>query len=245
MSPWKMAAIAACALVLSASNALAAIGDSYVRVVFIHGVDGGEYVWYGAGTCAAAEMVLASYGHTVKECQQLVVVSGGTVANSYNGLIANPQLPALGELLNLGPVGQGIVIVWRPDGLPHAARIGPQGIELAPLQLPGAPAGTDIEEMQLRQGTVPQYWIDNQFIQGAQGDFEILYTTQGSAGNLLRQPFTISALTFLPVPVPCSAADLTTSGATAPGQPGFGVPDRISDLDDLGFFLNAWIRGCP
>lgn len=35
-------------------------------------------------------------------------------------------------------------------------------------------------------------------------------------------------------------ADITTSGATLPGQPGLGVPDGVVDLDDLGRFLNLW-----
>jgi len=41
----------------------------------------------------------------------------------------------------------------------------------------------------------------------------------------------------------CSPADLTTNGATLPGQPGFGVPDQVVDADDLNFFLSAWVAG--
>ncbi|MEM9066794.1 MAG: GC-type dockerin domain-anchored protein [Planctomycetota bacterium] len=44
------------------------------------------------------------------------------------------------------------------------------------------------------------------------------------------------------VPKPCSPADRTTTGATIPGQPGIGLPDGKVDLDDLGFFLNLWLR---
>ncbi|MEM9066793.1 MAG: GC-type dockerin domain-anchored protein [Planctomycetota bacterium] len=40
----------------------------------------------------------------------------------------------------------------------------------------------------------------------------------------------------------CSV-DITTSGATLSGQPGFGIPDGNVDLDDLGFFLNSWLTG--
>lgn len=40
-------------------------------------------------------------------------------------------------------------------------------------------------------------------------------------------------------------ADLTTTGATLPGQPGFGSPDGAVDLDDLGYYLNAWLLGDP
>jgi len=38
-------------------------------------------------------------------------------------------------------------------------------------------------------------------------------------------------------------ADLTTTGATLFGQPGFGVPDGVADGDDLSFFLNIWVTG--
>ncbi|MEM9066180.1 MAG: GC-type dockerin domain-anchored protein [Planctomycetota bacterium] len=43
---------------------------------------------------------------------------------------------------------------------------------------------------------------------------------------------------------PCSA-DLTTIGATLPGQPGFGSPDGQVDLDDLGFYLTGWLANEP
>ncbi|MEM9066499.1 MAG: right-handed parallel beta-helix repeat-containing protein [Planctomycetota bacterium] len=39
--------------------------------------------------------------------------------------------------------------------------------------------------------------------------------------------------------------DTTTTGATLDGQPGFGEPDGVIDLDDLGFFLGQWLAGCP
>lgn len=42
---------------------------------------------------------------------------------------------------------------------------------------------------------------------------------------------------------PCSPADLTTTGATLSGQPGFGFPDGVADFDDLGYYLNLWSAG--
>jgi len=42
---------------------------------------------------------------------------------------------------------------------------------------------------------------------------------------------------------PC-IGDVTTSGATIPGQPGFGVPDGVVDGDDLSFFIGFWQQGC-
>ncbi|MEM9066001.1 MAG: GC-type dockerin domain-anchored protein [Planctomycetota bacterium] len=44
-----------------------------------------------------------------------------------------------------------------------------------------------------------------------------------------------------PPPPPACVGDMTTTGATLVGQPGFGVPDGTIDLDDLGYYLNAWI----
>lgn len=38
----------------------------------------------------------------------------------------------------------------------------------------------------------------------------------------------------------CNEADLTTTGATLAGQPGFGVPDNLLNIDDLGYFINFW-----
>jgi len=40
-------------------------------------------------------------------------------------------------------------------------------------------------------------------------------------------------------------ADVTTTGATLAGQAGFGQPDGAVDADDLGYFLNFWLEGCP
>jgi len=38
-------------------------------------------------------------------------------------------------------------------------------------------------------------------------------------------------------------ADQTTTGATLPGQTGYGVPDGVADLDDLGFYIEDWRTG--
>ncbi|MEM9065869.1 MAG: GC-type dockerin domain-anchored protein [Planctomycetota bacterium] len=40
---------------------------------------------------------------------------------------------------------------------------------------------------------------------------------------------------------PACPGDLTTTGATLAGLPGFGVPDGIADLDDLGYYINAFV----
>ncbi|MEM9065872.1 MAG: alpha-amylase family glycosyl hydrolase [Planctomycetota bacterium] len=42
------------------------------------------------------------------------------------------------------------------------------------------------------------------------------------------------------VPPPCFV-DVTTTGATLPFTPGYGEPDGVVDLDDLGFYLNNWL----
>ncbi|MEM9066458.1 MAG: GC-type dockerin domain-anchored protein [Planctomycetota bacterium] len=41
-------------------------------------------------------------------------------------------------------------------------------------------------------------------------------------------------------PILCPA-DLTTTGATLMGQPGFAMPDGVVDLDDLGYFIGVWL----
>ncbi|MEM9066134.1 MAG: GC-type dockerin domain-anchored protein [Planctomycetota bacterium] len=46
-----------------------------------------------------------------------------------------------------------------------------------------------------------------------------------------------------PPPPTCGPADITTTGATVDGQPGFGEPDGVVDLDDLGYYLNFWLVG--
>ncbi|MEM9064072.1 MAG: GC-type dockerin domain-anchored protein [Planctomycetota bacterium] len=40
---------------------------------------------------------------------------------------------------------------------------------------------------------------------------------------------------------PDCIGDVTTTGATLPGQPGFGEPDGAADLDDLGYFLGFFL----
>lgn len=39
-----------------------------------------------------------------------------------------------------------------------------------------------------------------------------------------------------------SPFDVTTTGATLPGQVGFGVPDGSVNLDDFGFYGNGWLE---
>ncbi|MEM9065542.1 MAG: S8 family peptidase [Planctomycetota bacterium] len=38
-------------------------------------------------------------------------------------------------------------------------------------------------------------------------------------------------------------ADVTSTGGTIPGSPGYGNPDGVVDLDDLGYIVDAWISG--
>ena len=55
-----------------------------------------------------------------------------------------------------------------------------------------------------------------------------------------------ATLTFFRLAAPgMPNADVTTTGATLPNQDGFGIPDGVVDLDDLGFFLNLWLLGAP
>ncbi|MEM9065956.1 MAG: PQQ-dependent sugar dehydrogenase [Planctomycetota bacterium] len=54
----------------------------------------------------------------------------------------------------------------------------------------------------------------------------------GSSGRVFR------------IASPCEP-DLTTTGATLEGQPGFGEPDGAVDLDDLGYFLGFFLVSDP
>lgn len=53
----------------------------------------------------------------------------------------------------------------------------------------------------------------------------------GAPNPFIEDPFTI--------------ADLTTTGATLPGQPGYGIPDGEVNLDDLGYFIRSWLNAGP
>ncbi|MEM9066500.1 MAG: right-handed parallel beta-helix repeat-containing protein [Planctomycetota bacterium] len=75
-------------------------------------------------------------------------------------------------------------------------------------------------------------------------------TDPDSAGTgfpIMRLYTDHGAYEFQPT-LPCTSdcvGDTTTTGATLDGQPGFGEPDGVIDLDDLGFFLGQWLVGCP
>ena len=242
------------------SAATAAIGDNYVRVVYCSASDGGEHVYYGAGTCAHAEKVLAMFGHTFKECQQLVVVGGGTIAGHYGDILENPHKILFGgELVNVGQVGQGVVIIWRPDGLPHAIRSGPQGLEIAPLPLPHAPNGSDLENFIVARAGQPTRWIDDTIIQGIQGNFEIIYQTATTGSSPERTPFTFNTLQFTTAQLPCNPADLAPQynvldladiNAFINGfvtmDPSVDLNgDLILDLTDINLFIGSFTGGCP
>ncbi|MEM9065929.1 MAG: GC-type dockerin domain-anchored protein [Planctomycetota bacterium] len=70
------------------------------------------------------------------------------------------------------------------------------------------------------------------------GELQFDPLSQTYAGNLLFQ-----AILYAPPPPVLCVADVTTTGATLPGQPGFGEPDGAVNIDDLGYFLNAFVAG--
>ncbi|MEM9066021.1 MAG: GC-type dockerin domain-anchored protein [Planctomycetota bacterium] len=75
----------------------------------------------------------------------------------------------------------------------------------------------------------------------------ILYGSEQSGLPLVPegQQFVLLALDLINENTPrgCSPADITTTGATIVGQAGYGEPDGLSDLDDLGYYLTDWIAG--
>ncbi|MEM9064100.1 MAG: GC-type dockerin domain-anchored protein [Planctomycetota bacterium] len=66
--------------------------------------------------------------------------------------------------------------------------------------------------------------------------------TEPRAGSVFFDDVTLERLVEgPPLPGGCSPADVTTTGATLPGQPGFGEPDDTVDLDDLGYYLGFFL----
>ncbi|MEM9065989.1 MAG: GC-type dockerin domain-anchored protein [Planctomycetota bacterium] len=64
----------------------------------------------------------------------------------------------------------------------------------------------------------------------------------------LEAPFTnipASELIGFPSVTACGPADVTTTGATLPGQERYSVPDGSVDLDDLGYFIIVWLARDP
>jgi len=156
-------------------------------------------------------------------------------------------------------MGQGVVIVWRPDGLPHAVRTGPQGIEIAQLPLTNVQNGEALELFMVARGGAPTRWIDDTFIQQVQGDFEILYETPDTANPPERAAFDIASLQFVPTRLPCNHADLAldydvldlsdvsafVDGFVAMDQSVDLNGDTLLDLQDVGVFVAEFVAGCP
>ncbi|MEM9066304.1 MAG: GC-type dockerin domain-anchored protein [Planctomycetota bacterium] len=111
---------------------------------------------------------------------------------------------------------------------PHAAAVAALGLEYARTLLPVPPSPTQFYQLMANasvevDGTPPG--PDNE--EGA---------GRVDAVNLM-------GIVEAAVPQQCSEGDVTHTGATLVGQPGFGAPDGIIDLDDLGYFLNFWLPG--
>ncbi|MEM9066003.1 MAG: GC-type dockerin domain-anchored protein [Planctomycetota bacterium] len=96
-----------------------------------------------------------------------------------------------------------------------------------------AEAGTLIEDIVL------QFLRADQFELGQDGT--IYFNAEATSPLGYSGVVTVKAT---PRSTPC-IADLTTSGATLPGQSGYDEPDGKVDLDDLGFYLNDWLASAP
>ncbi|MEM9066775.1 MAG: GC-type dockerin domain-anchored protein [Planctomycetota bacterium] len=55
-----------------------------------------------------------------------------------------------------------------------------------------------------------------------------------------QNSLTVTSGTIMVMSTAC-IGDVTTTGATLQGQPGFGIPDNIVDLDDLGYYLGFFL----
>lgn len=95
------------------------------------------------------------------------------------------------------------------------------------------------------QFSIPWYTIDSGGGMSSGGGFT-LYGTIGqpdagqpmSGGNFTLYPGFWAGISR---GGPACTADLTTTGATLPGFPNYGVPDGETNIDDLGYFLNLWL----
>ncbi|MEM9064627.1 MAG: GC-type dockerin domain-anchored protein [Planctomycetota bacterium] len=88
-------------------------------------------------------------------------------------------------------------------------------------------------------------FLSNQVIGGLPTADELGEVSQVDFSMITGDQF-ITVGNVIPDPQPsgsvCGPADLTTTGATLPGQPGFGEPDENVDLDDLGYFLGFFLN---
>ncbi|MEM9065385.1 MAG: alpha-amylase family glycosyl hydrolase [Planctomycetota bacterium] len=101
------------------------------------------------------------------------------------------------------------------------------------LRLPSSMLG-DSDDVRIMALLRPNYFADPN---------QVLPPVGGSNSNLDPHRFDlIEGDQFAQVPTasPCNP-DLTTTGATLEGQPGFGTPDGTLDLDDLGYYLGFWL----
>ncbi|MEM9065985.1 MAG: hypothetical protein AAGB51_10895 [Planctomycetota bacterium] len=75
-------------------------------------------------------------------------------------------------------------------------------------------------------------------------NFSSLFVLETPAGELFEfevDTFIAETVRTPPFGIDDSPADLTTTGATLPGATGYGVPDGVVDLDDLGYFIFIWL----
>lgn len=81
------------------------------------------------------------------------------------------------------------------------------------------------------------------FFANTPNDTDVVITDGG--GNAFGSPFPPPAVPVAAsTPEGCSRADVTTSGAN-PGDPEDGVPDGAVTVEDLTFFVELWLQGCP
>ncbi|MEM9064764.1 MAG: choice-of-anchor B family protein [Planctomycetota bacterium] len=88
--------------------------------------------------------------------------------------------------------------------------------------------------------------IDYSASASGEGRLQFVVTDIGTQ-NIIEGGIDALRITALQCETPqipaCGVGDVTTTGATLVGQPGFGQPDGIVDLDDLGYYLLFWLDG--
>lgn len=176
----------------------------------------------------------SSYGaglHVVSPIASPPVV-GGSVFAFNSGTLFNADIT--------GPIESlGHNLIRDTEGALLSGNLGADLYGLDPM----------LEPLPREAGILMGFWpaagsplIDGGAIEGTP-DFDIFGTARSIDG--IGDGFEIADIGAAERIARTCPGDLTTTGATLPEADGFGISDGAVDLDDLGYFLNAWVATEP
>ncbi|MEM9064069.1 MAG: GC-type dockerin domain-anchored protein [Planctomycetota bacterium] len=149
-----------------------------------------------------------------------------------NGADASVSGPSVNPSLSFGATaaaGTGSTLLRAAAGRGFAG-----GLTAGPLSVAGF--GFDISAG-AADGSF-EIGFDGAVVLAIGDQLQTFSTNPGPNQNAL----TVTSGTIMVMSATTCIADLTTTGATLAGQPGFGVPDGTADLDDLGYFLGFFLN---